>query len=103
MKSKQTVIASSPLASQRNLLRASAAAVGLALCWAALGTARAQTPPAGSAYFTDGQSSYVEDATSQGIGTVNMITCFMSSMRPDALVNAGNYVALVDEKKCDSN
>jgi hypothetical protein len=60
-------------------------------------------PPQGSSYYTDGQNSYVEDATSQGIGTVNMIACFMSSMRPDALVNQGDYVALVDEKKCDPN
>jgi hypothetical protein len=32
-----------------------------------------------------------------------MITCFMSAMKPDALVNQGNYVALVDETKCDQN
>lgn len=60
-------------------------------------------PPAGSPYFTDGQNSYVEDATSQGIGTVNMIACFMAAMRPDALVNQGNYIALVDENKCNSD
>jgi hypothetical protein len=54
-----------------------------------------------SAYATDPQYSYVEDATSKGIGQVNMITCFMSAMRPDALVNQGNYIALVDQTKCD--
>lgn len=58
-------------------------------------------PAAGSAYYTDPQHSYVEDATSRGIGQVNMITCFMSSMKPDALVNEGDYIALVDESKCD--
>lgn len=58
-------------------------------------------PPTNSAYNTDSQHSYVEDATSKGIGQVNMITCFMSAMRPDALVNQGNYVALVDQSKCD--
>src|SRR5204863_75543 len=45
----------------------------------------------------------VEDATSQGIAQVNMITCFMSAMRPDALVNKGNYIALLDKNKCDPN
>lgn len=58
-------------------------------------------PSASSAYLTDAQSSYVEDHTSEGINTVNMITCLMSAMRPDALVNQGDYIALVDEAKCD--
>jgi hypothetical protein len=60
-------------------------------------------PPANSAYNTDTQESYVEDATSRGIGQVNMITCIMSAMRPDALVNDGPYIAMVDMQKCDSN
>jgi hypothetical protein len=58
-------------------------------------------PPADSAYFTDPQNSYVEDATSRGIGQVNMITCIMAAMRPDALVNDGPYTALIDQAKCD--
>ncbi|TMH36003.1 MAG: hypothetical protein E6H58_02835 [Betaproteobacteria bacterium] len=60
-------------------------------------------PGADSAYRTDLQNSHVEDATSQGINQVNMITCIMSAMRPDALVNTGNYIALVDKNKCDPN
>jgi len=59
-------------------------------------------PPATSAYVTDAQNSHVEDATSRGIGQVNMITCIMGAMRPDALVNDGAYIALVDQQKCDS-
>jgi hypothetical protein len=58
-------------------------------------------PPSMSPYYTDLQNSHVEDATSKGIGQVNMITCIMAAMKPDALVNQGNYVALVDEAKCD--
>jgi hypothetical protein len=57
-------------------------------------------PPAGSPYFADPQQSRVEDATSRGIQQVNMITCLMHAMRPDALVNDGAYIALVDEAKC---
>ncbi|HMC17330.1 MAG TPA: hypothetical protein VKI18_16970, partial [Albitalea sp.] len=60
-------------------------------------------PATDSAYRTDLQNSHVEDATSQGIAQVNMITCFMSAMRPDALVNKGNYIALLDKNKCDPN
>lgn len=60
-------------------------------------------PGVNSPYRIDAQSTHVEDATSQGISQVNMITCIMTGMRPDALVNKGNYIALVDKKKCDSN
>ncbi|HLW24619.1 MAG TPA: hypothetical protein VKT22_09700 [Steroidobacteraceae bacterium] len=59
-------------------------------------------PPAGSPYFTDPQQSQVQDATSQSIGQVNMITCIMSSMRPDALVNKGPYNALIDQNVCNA-
>ena len=59
-------------------------------------------PPAASAYFTDAQTSHVQDATSDSIGQVNMITCVFHSMRPDALVNQGAYVALIDKNKCDA-
>ncbi len=59
-------------------------------------------PSATSAYITDAQSSYVADQTSEGINQVNMITCFMAAMKPDSLVNQGNYIALVDDTKCDA-
>jgi hypothetical protein len=59
-------------------------------------------PPSTSAYVTDPQSSHVEDATSRGIGQVNMIACIMGALRPDALVNQGAYNALVGMQKCDS-
>jgi len=58
-------------------------------------------PPTSSAYHTDPQTSHVEDATSRGIGQVNMITCVMSALKPDALVNEPAYLALVDKVKCD--
>jgi len=73
----------------------------LVLLAAAAATASA-SPPATSAYFTDAQSSHVQDATSESIGQVNMITCVFHSMRPDALVNQGAYVALIDKNKCDA-
>jgi len=59
-------------------------------------------PPSDSAYITDPQSSYVQDATSDSIGQVNMLSCIMHSMRPDALVNKGPYVALIDKNACDA-
>ncbi|MEO8297153.1 MAG: hypothetical protein ABI574_05020 [Burkholderiales bacterium] len=69
---------------------------------AALPALALAAPGPSSAYRTDAQHSRVEDATSHGINTVNMITCILSAMRPDALVNTGPYAALVDESKCNS-
>lgn len=71
-----------------------------------LGTAFSEStlsaPASGSPYFLDHQSEYVQDATSDRISTVNMIMCFMTALRPDAMVNRGDYVALVDKNQCDS-
>lgn len=64
-------------------------------------TLAAAAPSSNSSYATDAQNSYVEDETSRGIGQVNMITCIMSALKADALVNEGPYNALVDETKCD--
>jgi hypothetical protein len=68
---------------------------------AALPALALASPPDTSAYKTDKQNSYVQDSTSQGVDQVNMITCIVTSMRPDALVNQGDYIALVDKNKCD--
>jgi len=75
------------------------AALALAIC----STLACADPASTSSYYTDPQQSHVEDATSEGVGQVNMITCIMSAMRPEALVNTGNYNALVDESKCEPN
>jgi len=60
------------------------------------------TPSATSPYVTDTQNAYVQDATSDGISSLNMVMCIMDAMKPAALVNQGPYVALVDKNKCDS-
>lgn len=60
------------------------------------------TPPSTSAYVTDPQNAYVQDATSEGISTLNMVLCIMDAMKPADMVNQGNYIALVDKNKCDS-
>ena len=84
----------------RNQVSSTAAFVAAACSLAALEVSAA--PPSTSAYATDPQNSYVQDATSERIGQVNMITCIMSALRADALVNEGNYIALVDQSKCDA-
>jgi hypothetical protein len=80
-------------------------ATRLAFAIAAISSSMATmaAPASDSAYATDPQHSFVEDATSRGISQVNSITCYISSMAPAKMVNEGNYIALVDEGKCDSN
>jgi len=78
-------------------LKTLAAAIAT-LPFSALGLA---APAATSAYVTDEQSSFVQDATSEGIDQVNMIMCVMSKMAPETQVNQGAYVAMVDQNKCD--
>lgn len=60
-------------------------------------------PPTGTAYYTDSTNSYVQDQTSQVMGQLNNILCFMGAMAPNLMVNAGNYIALVDKNTCDSS
>ena len=59
-------------------------------------------PPTDSAYNTDPQQSYVQDATSDSIGQVNMIACVVHALRLDALVNQDPYIALIDKNTCDA-
>lgn len=59
------------------------------------------TPPTSGAYITDKQNTWVQDRVGDRIGTVNMIMCIIGSMRGDAMVNQGPYVALIDQGKCE--
>lgn len=63
-------------------------------------------PTADSAYYTDVTNSYVQDQTSEVMGRLNGILCYMGAMAPDQMVNAGdangNYIALVNSSVCDN-
>ena len=56
-------------------------------------------PATGSAYYTDATNSYVQDQTSQVMGNLNNILCYLGAMGPSLMVNNGdangNYIALV--------
>lgn len=60
------------------------------------------TPPPTSPYFTDPHGEYVQDITSDGISSLNMVLCVIHAMNASSQVNAGPYIALVDMNKCDS-
>lgn len=76
--------------------------ISLALSLAIYSALTHAAPPATSAYSTDPQSSSVDDVTSEGIRQVNRLTCILAATRAEALVNQGNYTALIDESKCDT-
>ena len=79
----------------KNVVAIAAAAVLVPVC----GPAWSAVPTSG-AYVTDVQNTWVQDRVGDRISTVNMIMCVMGGLRPDAMVNAGPYVALVDKTKC---
>ena len=67
-----------------------------------------------SAYWTDPQSVYVQDQTSDGVNQLNMVLCIMNAMRPAEMLDAKgtaapdgsvsvSYSALVDQNKCDAS
>jgi hypothetical protein len=75
------------------------AALAGAVCAGA--TAQAQIPST-APYYTDPQNVYVQDDTSQGIASLNMVLCVVGGMDPGDMVNAGPYIALVDIDGCNS-
>jgi hypothetical protein len=70
---------------------AGALAMSAGLCAAA---------PTSGAWQTDPQNEWVQDRVLERINTVNMVMCVMSNLRADAKVNAGSYLALVNESAC---
>ncbi|HEV7612245.1 MAG TPA: hypothetical protein VGO37_10245 [Steroidobacteraceae bacterium] len=81
---------------------AAAAALALALTSSIVGNLAHAGMPSTAPYLTDLQSEYVQDMTSDGIASLNMVLCVISSMDAGAMVNVGPYIALVDMNKCDS-
>ncbi|MDX1669040.1 MAG: hypothetical protein R3194_06470, partial [Limnobacter sp.] len=65
-------------------------------------SAQAAIPTSG-AFITDAQNEYVQDRLLDRIATVNMIMCFVGKFRADAFVNSGEYLALIDQQKCQSD
>jgi hypothetical protein len=58
--------------------------------------------PSAGAYISDPQSEYTADQATEELKQPSNILCFISNTRPDAMVNQGTYVALVDGDKCDN-
>jgi hypothetical protein len=59
--------------------------------------------PSSSPYITDVQTSYAQDPTQSTFQDVSMIGCIIRGMSPETHVGTGQYVALVDQNKCDNS
>ncbi|MBI5451003.1 MAG: hypothetical protein HY940_06560 [Gammaproteobacteria bacterium] len=85
-----------------NITSISRPAVAAVMAFGILPLSVHAVPGLNSAYMTDAQHVFVQDATSDGISNLNMVLCIMDAMKPAAMVNQGDYVALVDKGKCDN-
>lgn len=81
-------------------LKYSSLVLALFAVYPSLGNAAA---PTSGAYVTDITDQYVEDEASRVLGDANTVLCYMNEMNPDAMVNKGPYVALLNPSKCNSN
>ncbi|MEY4750098.1 MAG: hypothetical protein RIQ60_2312 [Pseudomonadota bacterium] len=62
-------------------------------------------PPTSGAYLLDQTQSHVEDATSKGLKLPNTVLCYMNATGANqtAVVNVGDYLALIDETRCENS
>ena len=54
-------------------------------------------------YNVDESSIFVYEQSADVLDTVNSILCEIGQSRPDLMLNAGNYKAQIDSKKCGSH
>ena len=59
--------------------------------------------PLTSEYYTDSQSTSVQDATSDTFNFANMVDCYVKALRLEAMKGKGYYYAQIDSKKCDKS
>ncbi len=78
-------------------------ATGAAPLKAGFFAARAASFSATSDYNTDKTNVYVQERSAEQFDNINNILCMMGQSKYDAMLNKGDYVALVDKNQCDSN
>lgn len=60
-------------------------------------------PPTDSPYYTDVQTQYPKDKAQDTFQMASFLACFMSAMAPEKSVGVGEYLALIDQNKCEDN
>ena len=59
-------------------------------------------PGSNSAYATDGQTTQNQDQTHDTFSFASTVACMIKGMAPDQFVGSTQYVAWVDQNKCDA-
>ena len=80
-----------------------AGAKPLAVTWYNIRSWFRSAPSGTSDYNMDKTQVYVEERSTESFDTINMILCMMGQTKYDAMLNQGNYLALVDNNQCSSN
>lgn len=60
-------------------------------------------PPSTSPYYVDPQAQYPKDQTQDTFQMASFFACFIKGMAPEQNVGIGQYLAYVDENKCNDN
>ena len=69
----------------------------------AMGAAAYAAPPADSPYYTDVQAQYPQDKAQDTFQSASFISCFITAMAPQISVGVGQYLAYIDDNKCDDS
>jgi len=101
MKNVNSKISQSP----KLLISASLLAIALASTPVWLPNLGAQSsqpgqPPLNTAYWTDAQSTWVDDIIAEPIGLPSKLLCLIADAKASEMTNMGQYLALVDGNKC---
>lgn len=75
----------------------------VALALASIWTVANAAPPSNSPYYTDVQTQYPKDKAQDTFQMASFLACFMKAMAPERSVGVGEYLAYVDESKCEDN
>lgn len=69
----------------------------------AISAAAYAAPPSDSPYYTDVQAQYPQDKAQDTFQSASFISCFITAMAPQISVGVGQYLAYIDDSKCDDS
>src|SRR5574337_1839851 len=77
-------------------------AAPLKIGWASIMRALSSAPATSSDYYTDKTQVWVDERSAESMNSVNDILCMVAQTKYDAMLNKGNYIALVDQNQCNT-
>ncbi len=78
-------------------------AAPLKIGWSGIMKALSKAPATSSDYYTDKTQVWVNERSVESLDNVNNILCMVGQTKYDAMLNKGNYIALVDRNQCNSD